>query len=293
VIAALALAAARTRNQVTMLKRARLFVFVLVGLYVALTAGVYLFQRSLFYRPKPTHDTIAQVRLSGTTEIALTAADGVSTIAWYAPAPRGAPTLVFFHGNGGAISLYHWRIRRGQKQGYGVMIVEYRGYGGIAGSPSEEGLYADGRAALDWLAAHGVPSQTTLLYGASLGTGVAVKLATERQVAGVILEAPYTSTTDVAAGVYWMFPVRLLLWDRYDSLSRITQIHAPLLVMHGGADDTIPQAQGRTLLAAALEPKLGYFPPEAHHLDLVLFGAYDQVDQFIAKFWHGKRQPNV
>jgi fermentation-respiration switch protein FrsA (DUF1100 family) len=183
------------------------------------------------------------------------------------------------------MSARHWRIRRGQKMGYGVLLVEYRGYGGNAGSPSEEGLYTDGRAALDWLSSRGVLSTSAILYGESLGSGIAVKLATERKVAGVILEAPFTSTTDVAASIYWMFPVRWLIWDRYDSLSRIKEINAPLLVMHGGADEVVPQAHGRALLDAALEPKLGYFPPEANHQDLVLHGAHDQVDDFIAKFW--------
>jgi len=209
----------------------------------------------------------------------------VHIIAWHSPAPPGAPTLVFFHGNGGGIAMRHWRIRRGQKSGYGVFVVEYRGFSGLAGTPSEEGLYADARAALDWLGAHGVPSTSTILYGESLGSGIAVKMATERSVAGVILEAPYTSTVDVAALNYWMFPVRWLMWDRFDSLARIKDIQAPLLVMHGAADTTIPQSQGRALLDAALEPKLGYFPDDAHHLDLILHGGYEQIDEFIAKFW--------
>ena len=268
-----------------MLRRLGQIGLVVVGIYLATTFALCVFQRSFFYRPAAAYQSLGDVGLSGTTEERITTADGVRIVTWYAPAPPGAPTLVLFHGNGGVISAFHWRIRRGQKMGYGVMLVEYRGYSGLPGAPTEEGLYADGRAALDWLAAHGVPSTSTILYGESLGTGVAVKLATERQVAGVVLESPYTSTVDVAVVHYWMFPVRWLLWDRYDSLSRIKDIHTPLLVMHGGADDVIPQSQGRELLAAAVEPKLGYFPPDAHHVDLVLHGAYDQLDDFIARFW--------
>lgn len=264
-----------------------------VVLYAVLLVGVYALQRTLFYRTAAVYQTPAQVHLAGTTEVPLVTADGVHTIAWHSPAPAGAPTLVFFHGNGGSISLRHWRIRRGQKMGYGVFLVEYRGFGDREGSPSEDGLYADARAALDWLEAHGVPSSSMILDGESLGSGIAVKMATERKVAGVILEAPYTSTVDVAELSYWMFPVRWLMWDRFDSLSRIKDIHAPLLVMHGAADATIPQSQGRSLLAAAEEPKLGYFPPDAHHLDLVLHGAYDQIDQFIARFWRPLQQTSV
>ena len=256
-----------------------------VVLYLLLTAGVFAFQRTLFYRTQAQYQTPAQVKLTGTIEVPLVTKDGIHTVAWYSPAPYGAPTLVFFHGNGGSISARHWRVRRAQKMGYGIFLVEYRGFAGREGTPTEEGLYADARAAIDWLEGQYVSSAAMILYGESLGSGVAVKMATERPVAGVILEAPYTSTVDVAALTYWMFPVRWLMWDRFDSLSRIKDIHAPLLVMHGAADDTIPQSQGRALLAAAEEPKLGYFPPDAHHLDLVLHGAYDQIDQFIAKFW--------
>ncbi len=285
VIAALAPGTAQS-EVLSMLRRSiRQLAILLVALYLATTATLWAFQRSFLYRPPPAYETLAHVGLTGVTEEKLATADGVSTIAWYSPAPSGAPTLVLFHGNGGVISAFHWRIRRGQEKGYGVMLVEYRGYSGSSGAPTEEGLYADGRAALDWLGGHGVPSTSTILYGESLGTGVAVKLATERRVAGVILDAPYTSAADVAAVGYWMFPVHWLLWDRYDSLSRIKDIQAPLLIMHGGADETIPQGQGRALLAAALEPKIGFFPPEAHHSDLVLHGAYDQIDAFIAKFW--------
>jgi uncharacterized protein len=273
-----------------MSKRLRQIALAVVALYLLTTAAVFVFQRSLFYRNHATYKTPAEVNLTGTVEVPLVTSDGLHILAWHSPASPGAPTLVFFHGNGGVISARHWRIRRGQKMGYGVLLVEYRGYGKSDGVPTEEGLYADARAALDWLEHNGVPSTSTILYGESLGSGVAVKMATERRVAGVILEAPYTSTIDVAALNYWMFPVHWLMSDRFDSLSRIKDIQAPLLVMHGALDATIPQSQGRALLAAAVEPKLGYFPPDAHHLDLVLHGAYEQVDQFIAKFWKPNTQ---
>ena len=263
----------------------------LVALYLLVATLLFVYQRSFIYLPRPTHISLASIGLAGATEEAITTADGIQIMAWYSPPPEGRPTIVFFHGNGGFIAAFADRIARAQEKGYGMMLVEYRGYSGLQGTPTEEGLYADGRAALDWLAKHDVPSTSVFLYGESLGSGVATKLATERHVAGVILESPYTSAAAVGELHYWMFPVTLLISDRYDSLSRIKDIHAPLLVMHGGADNVIPQAQGRALFDTALDPKIGYFPADAHHVDLINYGGADQVDDFIAKFWRHQTAP--
>jgi fermentation-respiration switch protein FrsA (DUF1100 family) len=265
----------------------KIFIRILIAvvlLYVLAGAFLYTYQRSFMYYPRPRYSSLSEIGLKGTTEEALTTADGVRIIAWYSPAPQGATTVVFFHGNGGYIAAFAERVVRAQAKGYGMMLVEYRGYSGLKGAPTEEGLYADGRAALDWLAAHDVPSSGVFLYGESLGSGVAVKLATERRVGGVILESPYTSAAAVGEKRFWLFPVRWLITDRFDSLARIKDIHAPLLIMHGGNDGVIPQEQGRELFAAALEPKVGYFPADAHHVDLLNYGGADQIDAFIAKF---------
>lgn len=262
----------------------RILVAVVV-LYVLAAAFLFVYQRSFIYFPRAAHMPLADIGLPGAAEEKIVTADGVEIMAWYAPAPAGAPTIVLFHGNGGFIAAFADRIRDGQEKGRGVMLVEYRGYSGLTGTPTEEGLYADGRAALDWLGKRGVPSTSIFLYGESLGSGIATKLASERRVAGVILESPYTSAPAVGQSAYWMFPVSWLMWDRYDSLSRIKDIHAPLLIMHGGADQVIPQSQGRELFEAALEPKIAFFPETAHHVDLDRYGGTEEVDAFIAKFW--------
>ena len=267
------------------MKRILIRILIAVGvLYVGAATFLFVYQRSFMYYPPRNYSELAEIGLKNTTDEAITTADGVRIKAWYSPAHQNAPTVVFFHGNGGYISAFAERVVHAQAQGYGMMLVEYRGYSGLQGAPTEEGLYADGRAALDWLAVHDVPSTSVFLYGESLGSGVAVKLATERRVAGVILESPYTSTVAVAERRFWIFPVSLLMSDRFDTLARIKDIHAPLLIMHGGSDGVIPQSQGRELFDAALEPKVGYFPPDAHHVDLLNYGGFDQVDAFIAKY---------
>ena len=164
-----------------------------------------------------------------------------------------------------------------------MLLAEYRGYGGNPGTPSEEGFYADGRAALDFLAAREVPAARIVLYGESLGTGVAVQLALERRVGAVVLEAPFTSAVDVGADIYPFLPVRLLARDRFDSIAKIAAIGAPLLVLHGEADKVVPVRFGRALLAAARQPKEGVFVPGAGHADLYQHGGAGIVLDFLAR----------
>lgn len=138
-----------------------------VALYVSVVGLLYVFQRDLMYRP----DQIARVApsyypmLAGVQEIELKTSDGLKIFAWYAAAPVGRPTVAIFHGNGGSLRSQRYRLAYFKDAGMGVLLLAYRGYAGSDGSPSEEGLYLDARAALDWLSAHGVANERTVLYG--------------------------------------------------------------------------------------------------------------------------------
>jgi fermentation-respiration switch protein FrsA (DUF1100 family) len=160
-------------------------------------------------------------------------------------------------------------------------MLEYRGYGGNPGSPREAGLIADAEAALEFLDSAGIPRNRLVIYGESLGTGVAVQLAARNRVAAVILESPYTSIAAAAQYHYPFIPAVLLVWDRFDSLSRIRAVEAPVLVMHGEADRIVPVRFGRALFAAASEPKEGWFVPGAGHDDLAAFGGLDTAIAFV------------
>ena len=164
-----------------------------------------------------------------------------------------------------------------------LMLVAYRGYSGNAGAPTEQGLYADARAALDWLNAHGVVDSSIVAYGASLGSGVATKMAAERELGAVVLEAPYTSTVDVAALRFPLVPVGWLMKDRFESLARIDAVTEPLLVMHGDRDTVIPQYFGRRLFAAAHAPKEGFWPHGVGHNDLFDHGGCDAARAFVER----------
>ena len=245
--------------------------------YATVVAIAYLAQRRLTYFPDPTRVVPAEVGLKGVTEETLTAPDGTRLITWYAPAPPGRPTLLYFHGNAGGLSGRSYRFERYRNAGFGVMMLSYRGYSGSSGSPSETANYADARLAYDSLIARGLKPQDIFLYGESLGSGVATQLATQVPVAGVVLDAPYTSIVDVGAAQYPFLPVRLLLTDRYDSASRIARINAPLLILHGARDQVVPVTMGRKLNELAREPKRYVEFPAGGHVDLDGHGAVDVV----------------
>jgi fermentation-respiration switch protein FrsA (DUF1100 family) len=221
--------------------------------------------------------------LDGVQEVSFTTADGLTLVAWYAPAPPHRPTVVMFHGNGGSLRGERYRLKRFKDAQIGALLLAYRGYSGNAGVPSEQGLYADARAALDWLERSGVASTSIVLYGISLGTGVATKMAAERSVAAVVLESPYTSTVDDAAWRFPIVPVTWLMEDRFDSLARIRAITEPLLIMHGDADTVIPQQFGRQLFDAANEPKEGFWPHGLGHNEIFDNGGFDVALDFIRR----------
>ena len=251
--------------------------------YLAVVAGLYLYQRQLLYHPDRARPLLGALARLGVREVALPTADGLSLLAWYLPASGERPVIVYFHGNAGHIGYRADRIERFAREGYGVLMLEYRGFGGNPGEPSEAGLLEDAAAALRFIAAQGVPARRLVLYGESLGTGVAVQAATTHQVGAVVLESPYTSIAAAAQFHYPFIPASWLVSDRYDLLSRIAQVKAPILMLHGARDGIIPLRLGEALFAAAPEPKEQWIAPQAGHADLGWFGALDIAVGFIER----------
>jgi fermentation-respiration switch protein FrsA (DUF1100 family) len=243
-----------------------LCVYGLIGL------AAYLGQRRLMYFPDRARTLPAEVGLAGVEERVLKTPDGARVVAWYGKARPGEPTILYFHGNAGSLAARAPRIERFMGEGWGVYMMTYRGYGGGTGRPTEAANVADARLAYGALLLEGVEPSSVVLYGESLGSGVAVRLATERRVAGVVLDAPYTSVVKVAAATYPFLPVRLLLADRYESETYIAQVRAPLLVLHGERDNVIPVAMGRELFRLANEPKRLAVFPNGGHSDLYVDG---------------------
>jgi len=248
--------------------------------YVLAGCSLYGIQRSLVFHP--WHGVPEQAAAAGMTPIKVTAADSVTVVHWYAPAQPGRATVVLFHGNGGTVSALAAWAKAFRARGFGVVLADYRGYSGNPGAPSEEGLYADARAILDWIAAQGVDERHTVLLGWSLGTGVAVQMAAERHPAALVLLAPYTSIVDVGARRYPIFPVSLLMRDRFDNRSKIAAVHAPLMIVTGERDRVVPPDMGHDLYAAASEPKRALFLPETGHL-ITPTAAFAAVSDFLAR----------
>jgi len=251
--------------------------------YAALLGGLFFFQRQLLYFPDKTRPGLAGLEQLGVREVVLSTEDGLSLLSWYLPGHPGRPVILYFHGNGGHLGHRVERMLRFAREGYGVLMPEYRGYGSNPGTPTETGFNADARAALGFLGREGVAPNRLVLYGESLGSGVAVELATRRQVAGVILEAPFTSVAEVAQCHFPYVPAARLVIDRFDSRSRIGRVRAPILVLHGESDRVVPVRFGRALFDAAPEPKEGWFVPQAGHEDLARYGGLDIVVAFIER----------
>lgn len=254
----------------------------IAGGYIIVAISMYFAQRQLVYQPaREARADPASLGLSGVTEIEIAAPDGGSALAWYGRARPGQPTLLYFHGNAGSLASRSERTAAYLARGRGVMMMTYRGYSGTPGTPSEDVNVADAMRAFDWLAAHGVPRADIIVYGESLGSGVAVKVAAEKKPASLVLDAPYTSLVDVAAYHYPWLPVRPMLRERYDSAAKIADVQCPLLIVHGARDATIPVAMGRELFAKANEPKTFVEFPAAGHADHYMFGSFNAVNRWI------------
>ncbi len=262
----------------------RWIAILVIGGYVTAVAMLYLAQRRFVFVPPPPsiHPSPAAAGWPEAEEAVVDTADGERVIVWQTPPRGGKPVVIYFHGNGEIVAWRAPRYRQVSTDGTGVIALSYRGYMGSTGSPTEEGVLRDAEAA--WLfATSRYPSSPVVLWGHSLGSGVAVALAARHPVAGVILEAPYSSTVDVAALRFPVIPVRWLMLDQFRSDQRIEAVHAPLLIMHGDQDWVIPISLGERLFKLAHEPKRFVRYPGGNHIDLDDFGAIAEVKRFIAE----------
>jgi hypothetical protein len=266
-------------------RRGMVYLFGALAVYAVFIAALYAAQRSLLYHPDPLIPDPGDYGVAEMTAIRIETVDGYALLAWWRP-PGGPenPVLVYFHGNAGHIGERADKIRDYLDAGFGVLLVSYRYNAGSGGKPGEAALFADGRAAMAYLSAQGVAGDRIVVYGESLGSGVAVAMAATHDVGAVVLEAPYSSMAELAQYHYWYAGARWLVRDRFDSMARIGAIDAPLLVVHGRLDRLIPPRFGQTLYNAATAPKEIELIDQAQHNDLLDYGLPKIVLRFIARY---------
>jgi uncharacterized protein len=258
-----------------------LLIIVVVG-YGGLLLLVYLGQRALQYFPERSRTPPAAAGLPEAEEVVLDSSGGERVIVWHIP-PRGEkPVVLYFHGNGGSLRVRVDRFRALAADGTGLIALSYRGYGGSSGRPTEKGLIDDALAAYAFAAAR-YPASRLALWGESLGTGVAVALAAQKPVGRIVLESPFTSIADIAAQIYWFFPVRLLIKDSFRSDLLIGTITAPFLILHGDKDSIVPITLGDQLYKLITAPKRFVRFPGAAHNDLAAYGALEAARQFLSE----------
>jgi uncharacterized protein len=241
---------------------------------------LFFAQRSFIFPIPQTVRTSPAAGFPEAEEHILTTDDGEKVIVWHVPAKPGHAVVLYFHGNGDFLAGFFGRFRDIIADGTGIVALSYRGYAGSSGHPSEQGLLRDAAAAYAFTSAR-YSADRIVVWGFSLGTGVAVALAADRPVGKLILQAPYTSLADVAASAFPIFPVRRVMKDPFRSDERIARVTAPLLVMHGARDATIPIVFGERLFALARDPKQLVRFPEGGHNDLDDYGAIETARRFI------------
>ncbi len=242
--------------------------------------ALYFCQRSLLYFPSTETPNRSSYHALSMEKVSFKTKDGITLSAWYKKAAPNKATIIYFHGNAG-----HWGhrfsyVKNYLDQGYGVLIFSYRGYGGNLGSPTEQGLYLDGQAANDYLASKNI--RCLVYYGESLGSGVAIELATQNSVNGIILQSPYTSIKALANHHYPWSPLEP--WDKFNSLSKIAQINkSNLLILHGKQDKLIPYRHSIELYKKANGDKQLKLYPNTNHHNLKSIQIINDVSTYLSK----------
>ena len=241
-----------------------LLIFVLIYFFILIST--YIFQRNLLYHPTENNYSGDQILVS-IEKVKINTQDGIELMSWYHNKNvNNYKTILFLHGNAGSLENRIHKINHFKDMNVNFLLVAWRGFSGNKGTPTEKGLYEDAESAVRWLKSKGVRENNIIVYGESLGTGVATEIAQNKNFAGIILESPFTSMIDAGKDKYPYLPVRLLLKDRYESNKKIKNINSPILIMHGKVDNIVPFLMGKKMYALANEPKYSYFSEDDDHM---------------------------
>ena len=248
-------------------KMYNLFLVSLVFLvYLLVTLGLYIFQRNLLYHPAENNYSGDKLTVN-IEKVKITTDDNINLLAWYHRKDiKNYKTILYLHGNAGALENRIHKINHFNDMNINFLLLAWRGFNGNAGKPTEQGLYQDARSAVKWLINQGAREENIIIYGESLGTGVATEIAQNQNFAGIILESPFTSMVAAGKSKYPIFPIKLLLKDKYENDKKIKNIMSPILVMHGEVDKIVPFWMGEKIFQLANEPKYSYFSKYDDHM---------------------------
>lgn len=252
----------------------------LLVIYLLLVIVIYLFQRSILYLPNTSRPTLDRAKYQNMHEILLKTSDGLSLLSWYKPALADQPTIIYLQGNAGNISDRLPVVHAYIDKGYGVLLVGYQGYGGNPGKPTERGLKESLRVTWQFLKEQGINDCCIVLFGESLGTALAIELASKQQVGAIILQSPFTSMVDLGYYHYPFLPVGLLLKDRYDVIPKIANVKSPVLFLIAEKDLVVPSKFSKQLYDRIYAPKRYVVYKQANHDDLPNL-IQNEVIQFI------------
>jgi len=234
--------------------------------YIIIVLFTYLYQRKLLYHPSENNYTGDEIQFDY-KEVFIEVDKGVKLKSWFLEKDlKKNKTILYFHGNAGDLTNRVHKLNELNKLDVNILIISWRGFSGNPGKTTEKNLYNDARKSVEWLNETGVTNKNIILYGESLGTGVATELGQNNSFSGIVLESPFTSIADAAKIYYPYLPVNLLLKDRYDTIKKIKNIKIPVLIMHGKKDNIVPFFMGEKLYQMANEPKYKYFSEEDDHM---------------------------
>ena len=243
-----------------------LFFQIIILLYFLILIFLFFYQRNLMYHPSENNYSNDQLTVQ-IEKVKVDTQDGIQLLGWYHKKDIDRyKTILFFHGNAGSLENRIHKLNHFKEMDVNFLIIAWRGFSGNKGKPSEKGLYEDGRSAINWLLKKGVNEENIIIYGESLGTGVATHLSQNRKFAGIVLETPFTSMVDAAKKFYPYIPVSLLLKDKFNNKDKIKNVIAPVLIMHGESDQIIPFFMGKKIYEVANEPKYSYFTKHDNHM---------------------------
>ena len=243
-----------------------LLLLILISIYLFILISTYLFQRNLLYHP--TENNYSGDKLIVSVEkIKIKTGSNIELLSWYHKKNiNDYKTILFLHGNAGSLENRIHKINNFKDLNVNFLLLAWRGFSGNKGSPTEQNLYEDAWSAIKWLKSEGIKESNIIIYGESLGTGVATEIAQNKNFAGVILESPFTSMIDAGKTKYPYLPVKFLLKDKYESNKKIQNIKTPILIMHGKVDNIVPFYMGEKMYDLANEPKYSYFTEYDDHM---------------------------